>query len=102
RTGNDRNEGTHETEEFAADDGHDAPALEHGSPFTWSKGESLDELEKPARVIQIVADYDRRKQRDLANRPVNPLRPASIAGSEDIDDLFGEDEGGGACVVCHK
>jgi 3'-phosphoadenosine 5'-phosphosulfate sulfotransferase (PAPS reductase)/FAD synthetase len=77
-------------------------ALEHGSPFTWSKGESLDELEKPARVIQIVADYDRRKQRDLANRPVNPLRPASIAGSEDIDDIFGEDEGGGACVVCHK
>ncbi|GAB3497689.1 phosphoadenosine phosphosulfate reductase family protein [Curvibacter fontanus] len=77
-------------------------ALEHGSPFTWSKGESLDELEKPARVIQIVADYDRRKQRDLANRPINPLRPASIAGSEDIDDLFGEDEGGGACVVCHK
>lgn len=77
-------------------------ALEHGSPFTWSKGESLDELEKPARVIQIVADYDRRKQRDLANRPVNPLRPASITGSEDIDDLFGEDEGGGACVVCHK
>jgi hypothetical protein len=60
----------------------------------------LGELEKPARVIQIVADYERRKQRELANKPVNPLRP--IENIEDLDDLFGEDEGGGACVVCHK
>lgn len=77
-------------------------ALEHGSPFTWSKGESLDELEKPARVIQIVEDYERRKRREQASRLVNPLRPAKAVGCEDIDDLFGEDEGGGACVVCHK
>jgi 3'-phosphoadenosine 5'-phosphosulfate sulfotransferase (PAPS reductase)/FAD synthetase len=77
-------------------------ALEHGSPFTWSKGESLDELEKPARVIQIVEDYERRKRREQASRPVNPLRPVRADGCEDIDDLFGEDEGGGACVVCHK
>jgi 3'-phosphoadenosine 5'-phosphosulfate sulfotransferase (PAPS reductase)/FAD synthetase len=75
-------------------------ALHHGSPFTWSRGESLDDLEKPARVIQIVTDYERRKQRELANRPINPLRP--IENVEDIDDLFGEDEGGGSCAVCHK
>ncbi len=75
-------------------------ALEHGSPFTWSHGESLSELEKPARVIQIFTDFERRKQRELANRPVNPLRP--LDNLEDIDEIFGEDEGGGACVVCHK
>lgn len=75
-------------------------ALEHGSPFTWTQGEPLDELEKPARVIQIVTDFERRKQRDLANRPVNPLRPVETL--EDIDDIYGEDEGNGACVVCHK
>ncbi|MGK5065572.1 phosphoadenosine phosphosulfate reductase domain-containing protein [Janthinobacterium sp. LB3P112] len=75
-------------------------ALEHGSPFTWTQGEPLDELEKPARVIQIVTDFERRKQRDLANRPVNPLRPVEVL--EDIDDIYGEDEGNGACVVCHK
>lgn len=74
-------------------------ALEHGSPFTWTQGEPLDELEKPARIIQIVTDFERRKQRDLANRPVNPLRPVEIL---DIDDIYGEDEGNGACVVCHK
>lgn len=75
-------------------------ALEHGSPFTWTQGESLNELEKPARVIQIVTDFERRKQRDLANRPINPLRP--VEALEDIDDIYGDDEGNGACVVCHK
>ena len=75
-------------------------ALEHGSPFTWTQRESLTELEKPARVIQIVTDFERRKQRDIARRPANPLRP--VDGVEDIDEIFGEDEGGGACVVCHK
>lgn len=87
-------------EAFEEAKSYEKNALEHGSPFTWSHGEALEELEKPARVIQIVADYERRRQRDLANRPVNPLRPIEIV--EDIDDLFGEDEGGGACVVCHK
>lgn len=75
-------------------------ALEHGSPFTWTQRESLTELEQPARVIQIVTDFERRKQRDIASRPVNPLRP--VDAIEDIDEIFGEDEGGGACVVCHK
>ncbi len=75
-------------------------ALEHGSPFTWTQGEPLNELEKPARVIQIVTDFERRKQRDMANRPVNPLRP--VEALEDIDDIYGDDEGNGACVVCHK
>jgi 3'-phosphoadenosine 5'-phosphosulfate sulfotransferase (PAPS reductase)/FAD synthetase len=75
-------------------------ALEHGSPFTWTQGEPLDELEKPARVIQIVTDFERRKQRDMANRRINPLRPIELL--EDIDDIYGDDEGNGACAVCHK
>lgn len=75
-------------------------ALEHGSPFTWTKGESLDDLAKPERVQQIVEDFERRKERELSRKPINPLRP--IESIVDIDDLFGEDEGGGACVVCHK
>jgi hypothetical protein len=87
-------------DEFAKAKEYEKNAIEHGSPFTWTQGESLDELEKPARVIQIVTDFERRKQRDLANRPVNPLRPVETI--EDIDDIYGDDEGNGACVICHK
>lgn len=87
-------------ESFEEAKSYEKSALEHGSPFTWSKGEPLSELEKPERIQQIVWDYEKRKQRNLKKRPVNPLRP--VESIEDIDELFGEDEGGGACVVCHK
>jgi len=37
----------------------------------------------------------------MARRRPNPLR---VVPNEpvDIDDLYLEDEGGGACLVCHK
>lgn len=87
-------------EAFEEAKGYEKSALEHGSPFTWSQGESLSDLERPERVDQIILDFERRKTRDLAKRPINPLRP--VESIVDIDDLYGEDEGGGACVVCHK
>lgn len=76
-------------------------ALEHGSPFTWSTGESLVELERPERVAQIVTDFEKRRERARAAIPINPLRPARSC-PEDIDDVYGEDEGNGSCVICHK
>jgi 3'-phosphoadenosine 5'-phosphosulfate sulfotransferase (PAPS reductase)/FAD synthetase len=87
-------------EAFEEAKGYEKSALEHGSPFTWSHGESLSEIERPERVEQIIQDFERRKARDLTKRPVNPLRP--VESIVDIDDLYGEDEGGGACIVCHK
>lgn len=74
-------------------------ALEHGSPFTWSAGESLSELEKPERVSQITADFEQRKARNRAKTPLNPLRPIDVVN---IDDIYGEEEGGGSCLICHK
>ncbi len=76
-------------------------ALEHGSPFTWTQRESLDELEKPERMAQIEADFEIRKKRELANRKPNPLR-INLIEPVDIDEIYLEDEGGGACLVCHK
>ncbi len=76
-------------------------ALEHGSPFTWSSGESLTELEQPERVAQIIDDFEKRKARIRASIPINPLRPVR-ARPEDIDDVYGIDEGGASCLVCHK
>jgi hypothetical protein len=76
-------------------------ALEDGSRFTWSQNEPLTDLERPERVEQIKRDFEARKARELANRRINPLR---VCNSEnlDIDDLYLDDEGGGACLVCHK
>lgn len=76
-------------------------ALEHGSPFTWSKGESLWDLEKPERVAEIKSEYEIRRARRRQNIPINPLRPVK-ASLEDIDEVYGEDEGGGSCLICHK
>lgn len=76
-------------------------AMEHGSPFTWSKGESLWDMEKPERIAEIKAEYEIRRARLRKSIPINPLRPIKEC-SDDIDDIYGVDEGGGACVVCHK
>lgn len=76
-------------------------AIESGSPFTWIQGEPLTNIENPERIQKIKADFAQRKQRELAKRKVNPLRPIEV-NAVDIDDLFLEDEGGGACLVCHK
>lgn len=76
---------------------YEKTAVEHGSPFTWSQGESLAALEEPERVRQIRLDHQRRLARMRANQQPNPLRP----GAEvlDIDDLYGQAK---VCLACHK
>lgn len=80
---------------------YEKTAIDHGSPFTWTKDESLEELEMPERVAEIETDFEIRKARELASRKPNPLR-VGLEEIIDIDDLYLEDEGGGACLVCHK
>ena len=72
-------------------------ALEHESPFTWSQGESLDELSQPARIAEIEEDHARRLARARQRTVRNPLH----AGDEapDLDDLYGVDK---ICLACHK
>lgn len=72
-------------------------ALDHGSPFTWSQGESLDEMVQPERIAQIRADHKRRVDRVAARRTVNPLRPDD--GVMDIDEVYGQSK---VCLSCHK
>jgi Phosphoadenosine phosphosulfate reductase family len=71
-------------------------ALDHGSPFTWSDRESLDELARPDRVAQIEKDFKLRQERMKAKLRPNALRP-----DEDptLADLL---EDGAGCLVCHK
>lgn len=88
-------------EAFQAAKALEKDALDHGSPFTWSKGESLGELEQPERRAAIEAEYEIRRARMRKSIPINPLRPIKTC-PEDIDDVYGVDEGNGSCNVCHK
>lgn len=80
---------------------YEKTAVKSGSPFTWSQGESLAELSRPERVAQIKADYEARKARHIKTIRINPLR-VGIEPEFDLDDLFGADEGNGACSICTK
>ena len=72
-------------------------AIDHGSPFTWSQGESLNDLAKPDRVAQIEDDHARRLARLRNKQQVNPLRPDTEP--IDIDDVYGKTK---VCLACHK
>jgi hypothetical protein len=79
--------------------GYEKTALEHGSPFTWSQGESLVDLEQPDRIQAVELEFEQRRARLLSRRRVNPL-----AGDKSltVDDYYGIDEASAGCVVCHK
>jgi 3'-phosphoadenosine 5'-phosphosulfate sulfotransferase (PAPS reductase)/FAD synthetase len=72
-------------------------AVEHGSPFTWSQGESLDQLSQPSRVAEIRFDHQRRVARMMTKKQPNPLRDE--AEPLDIDELYGQAK---TCLACHK
>jgi hypothetical protein len=90
-------------EAFEEAKAYEKTAISHGSPFTWSQGESLNDLEKPERISEIERDFEVRRLRELQSRRLNPLRVLNNSQlPEDIDDIYMEDEGGGACLICHK
>ena len=76
---------------------YEKDAVNNGSPFTWSQGESLSELSHPDRVAQIKEDHQRRLCRLRAKHQPNPLRPDGEP--VDIDDLYGKAK---VCLACHK
>ena len=76
---------------------YEKDAVDHGSPFTWSQGESLNDLAKPERVEQIKENHQRRLERAHGKHQVNPLRPD--AEPLDVDDLYGKAK---VCLACHK
>ena len=84
-------------EYFEAAKAYEKTALNNGSPFTWSQGESLDELARPERIEQIKKDHQKRVARMRSKVQVNPLRPDSEP--LDIDDLYGQAK---SCLACHK
>ena len=84
-------------EAFEEAKAYEKNSVEHGSPFTWSQGEALDELEKPERTEQIRREHERRRIRMRSKIQPNPLRPDNEP--LDIDDLYGKAK---VCLACHK
>ncbi|MDA7981102.1 MAG: hypothetical protein MPJ82_00525 [Alphaproteobacteria bacterium] len=85
-------------EAFASAMAYEKTGENGDTPFTWSQGESLEELSKPERVKQIREEHDRRLKRLRSRAQPNPLR----SGGEplDIDEVYGAR--GKACLACHK
>ena len=84
-------------EAFEEAKAYEKRAVASGSPFTWSQGESLEELETPKRVKQIMRDHDKRVARGRSRMQPNPLRPDGEP--LDIDDVYGHTK---VCLACHK
>jgi hypothetical protein len=76
---------------------YEKTAVDHGSPFTWTEGESLEELSRPERIAAIRAEHERRLARVRAKTQPNPLRLE--IEPLDIDDLYGQTK---VCLACHK
>jgi hypothetical protein len=83
-------------EAFEEAKAYEKNALDHGSPFTWSHGESLSDLSRPERLAQIRRDHEKRMERLRARRSANPLAPEAPL---DIDEVYGA---GKLCITCHK
>lgn len=84
-------------ESFEEAKSYEKNAIEHGSPFTWSQGESLEDLARPERVEQIREEHRKRLDRAKAKRVRNPLR--SDDSEIDLDELYGQAK---VCLACHK
>lgn len=84
-------------ESFEEAKAYEKDAVEHGSPFTWSQGESLSELERPERIEQIKRDHAEKVLRVRSKSLANPLRPD--CEPLDLDDIYGK---GKVCLACHK
>lgn len=88
-------------EAFEEAEKYEKTAIESGSPFTWSQGESLEELSQPERVSRIEAEYQKRRDRYMKQRRLNPLLDG-LDAVQDIDELYGLDEVASSCIICHK
>jgi len=75
---------------------YEKTAVDHGSPFTWSQGESLEQLSRPERVAQIRADHELRLKRLRNKTQPNPLRPDPEP--LDLDELYGQSK---VCLTSH-
>ena len=76
---------------------YEKTADDQGSPFTWRRGEALNDLTQPERMQAIKADHLKRVERMSVKLQRKPLRPDAEA--LDIDKVYGKAK---VCLACHK
>lgn len=65
-----------------------------GQRYTWSQGESLEELSRPERVAEIKANQERLVKIERSSRPNRPL-------VEVLTDVLDDEEDEAGCTICH-
>jgi len=65
-----------------------------GERYTWSQGESLEELSRPERVAEIKANHTRLVKLERKSRPNRPL-------VEVLTDVLDDEEAEAGCLICH-
>jgi hypothetical protein len=76
---------------------YEKPYEKTGNFFTWSQGESLEEMEQPARVEQIKREHVIRIERKVQRRE-NVTLMEVFAASESAEEPDEDDDQG--CLVC--
>ncbi len=78
---------------------YEKTVLEHGSEFTWSDRESLEQLSKPERIARIKADFFKKQELAKLRRKRNPLQ---VRESFETPQFFRDDDVSPGCMICHK
>ena len=76
-----------------------------GEKFYWmGQGQPLTMLESPAEKIRIIENHEKAVERFKKKKRRNALLDDidEVCSVGDIDEIYDEVEGGGACVTCYK
>ena len=76
-----------------------------GERFYWmGKGEPLETLEDPERRAQIIANHEKQVERFKRKKRRNALLGdiEGVCEFTDLDEIYDDIEGGGACITCYK
>lgn len=76
-----------------------------GERFYWmGKGEPLETLEDPEKIASIIANHEKKVERFKKKRRRNALLGdiGGVCEMTDLDEIYDDVEGGGACVTCYK
>jgi hypothetical protein len=75
----------------------------NGETYYWmGKDTPLSTLEDPERIAQIKADHEKKMEKFKKKRRRNILHDDQLIEMLDLDAVYDDIEGGGACVTCYK